>query len=108
MYKLNGVLGVFVALIVTLFFTSCEVISGYESSEEYFDDAAITAKVKLALDEDSSLKSAKVNVITFKRVVQLCGIADSKEQADKMVKNARKIKGVRSVRNNLMIRMDIK
>src|SRR3954464_11086592 len=49
----------------------CASTSTQESTGQYMDDSAITAKVKAAIFNDPSLKSAEINVETFKRQVQL-------------------------------------
>ncbi len=49
-----------------------------ESVGEYIDDAVITAKVKAAVLEEPSLKSAEINVETSKGRVQLSGFVRSR------------------------------
>ena len=75
-----------------------------EGTGEYFDDTAITAKVKAAIFEEPSLKSAEINVETFKGVVQLTGFVSSRASIDKAVEIARGVKGVRSVRNDMRLK----
>ena len=75
-----------------------------ESAGAYVDDAVITTKVKAAVLEDSSLKSAEINVETYKGIVQLTGFVSSRAAIDKAVALARSVKGVTSVKNDMTIK----
>ncbi|MDB6168677.1 MAG: putative phospholipid-binding domain protein, partial [Verrucomicrobia bacterium] len=66
-----ALLGGFVA-----FNAACSSTATRESTGEYVDDSAITAKVKAALIHDETVKAGQVNVETFKGVVQLSGFVD--------------------------------
>lgn len=78
--------------------------SNTESAGEYIDDAVITAKVKAAVLEEPSLKSAEINVETFKGTVQLTGFVRSRADIDKAVKVAKGVKGVKSVKNDMILK----
>ena len=76
-----------------------------ETTGQYVDDATVTAKVKTAIASDVGVKAAaNVNVETYRGVVQLSGFADSEDQAGKAVQAAKKVNGVRSVRNDIRIK----
>jgi len=75
-----------------------------ESSGEYMDDAAITTKVKAAVLKEPSLKSAEINVETFKGIVQLTGFVRSRADINKAVKVAKGVKGVKSVKNDMILK----
>ena len=75
-----------------------------EGTGEYFDDTVITTKVKAAIFEEPSLKSAEINVETFKGVVQLSGFVNSRADINKAVAVARGVKGVTSVRNDMRLK----
>ena len=75
-----------------------------ESAGAYVDDAAITTKVKAAILEESSLKSAEINVETYKGIVQLSGFVSSRAAIDKAVAVARGVKGVTSVKNDMTVK----
>lgn len=75
-----------------------------ESPGEYVDDAVITTKVKAAVLEEPSLKSAEIKVETFKGVVQLHGFVSSRASMDKAVEIARSVKGVKSVKNDMIVK----
>ena len=55
----------------------CASTSKQESTGEYVDDSVITAKVKTAIFNEPTLKSAEINVETFKGNVQLSGFVSS-------------------------------
>ena len=83
---------------------SCASTSTQEGTGEYIDDSVITTKVKLAIFNDPLLKSAEINVETFKGVVQLSGFVHSQAAIDKAVALARSVKGVVSVKNNMQLK----
>ena len=71
---------------------------------QYVDDATITAKVKAAVLEDASLKSAEINVETSKGRVQLSGFVNSRADINRAVKVAKGVKGVKSVKNDMILK----
>jgi c(7)-type cytochrome triheme protein len=75
-----------------------------ESPGEYVDDAVITAKVKAAVLEEPSLKSAEINVETLKGTVQLAGFVRSRADINKAVEVAKRVKGVKSVKNDMVLK----
>jgi c(7)-type cytochrome triheme protein len=75
-----------------------------ESPGEYVDDAVITAKVKAAVLEEPSLKSAEINVETSNGVVQLTGFVRSRANINKAVEVAKGVKGVKSVKNDMILK----
>jgi hyperosmotically inducible protein len=61
--------------------------------------------VKTAIASDAGVKAAaNVNVETDRGVVQLSGFADSKEQAARAVEAAKKVSGVREVKDDIRVR----
>ena len=94
-----------VALMVSaLGCASTEPASKQESSGTYMDDSWITTKVKTAIFNQPSLKVTQINVGTHKGVVQLSGFVDSAASIDKAAAIARSVKGVTSVRNDLLLK----
>ena len=72
---------------------------------EFTSDAALTAKVKSAIATDVGARTAAaINIETYRGVVQLTGFVDSREQAAKAEDAAKKVEGVRSVRNDVRIK----
>lgn len=76
----------------------------HESAGAYLDDSVITAKVKAAVLNEPTLKSAEINVETYKGVVQLTGFVSSRASADKATEVARGVKGAISVKNDMIIK----
>ena len=68
------------------------------------DDTAITTKVKAAVFNEPSLKSAEINVETIKGVVQLSGFVSSQSAANKATEVARGVAGVKSVKNDMRVK----
>jgi osmotically-inducible protein OsmY len=75
-----------------------------ESTGEYIDDAAITAKVKAAFVNDPALKATEINVETFKGDVQLSGFVAQPQDAQRAAEVARGVKGVTSVKNDIRVK----
>jgi len=94
----------FAALVATTNLAACASSSTTESTGEYVDDATITSKVKAALLDDSGLKSFKIGVETYKDVVQLSGFVNSDHVKARAGEVAAGVHGVRSVRNNLVVK----
>jgi osmotically-inducible protein OsmY len=82
----------------------CASTSKQEGTGEYVDDTVITTKVKAAVMNEPTLKSAEINVETFKGVVQLSGFVSSQAAANKAVEVARGVSGVKSVRNDMRMK----
>ena len=89
--------------LVTVFF-GCASTPTREGTGEYVDDSAITTKVKAAIFNDPSLKVFQINVETFKGAVQLSGFVDSAQSVRKAGEVARGVTGVKSVKNNLIVK----
>lgn len=76
-----------------------------ETAGQYIDDATVTAKVKTAIASDVGIKAAaNVNVETYQGVVQLSGFADSDDQKAKAADAAKKVTGVRSIKNDIRVK----
>ncbi len=89
-----------------LFTLGCAATSTQESTGEYVDDAAITARVKTAFFNEPGLKVLQINVETTKRVVSLSGVVKTSADIGKAADLANAVKGVRSVSNNLRVKSD--
>ncbi|MDO9425055.1 MAG: BON domain-containing protein [Methylobacter sp.] len=76
----------------------------HESTGEYLDDSVLTTKVKTTILGDSRLKLLQISVETYKGVVQLSGFVDSESAAARAVELTRKVKGVKSVNNSLIVK----
>jgi hyperosmotically inducible protein len=94
---------VFAALTMTLAI-GCASTATHESTGQYVDDVTLTTKVKTAIFNEPTLKSAEINVETFKGVVQLSGFVSSAAAETKAVEVARGVAGVVSVRNDMRVK----
>ena len=83
---------------------ACASTSKQEGMGEYVDDSVITAKVKSMLAADDFLKSFQIGVETYKGIVQLSGFVNSQKAIDKAVEITRGVKGVKSVKNDLVVK----
>jgi hyperosmotically inducible protein len=82
----------------------CASTPKQEGTGQYFDDSAITAKVKAAIFADPDLKVAEINVETFKGIVQLSGFVRSRADELKAVQVARGVGGVKSVKDEMSLK----
>jgi osmotically-inducible protein OsmY len=104
MKKRNFVIQCLVLLMLIATFTACASTPKQESTGEYVDDSVITTKVKSLLAADDFLKSFQIGVETFKGTVQLSGFVASQQAVDKAGEIARSVKGVTSVKNDLVVK----
>jgi osmotically-inducible protein OsmY len=93
-----------IAASVLVSLVACAPTPTREGTGEYVDDSVITAKVKTAFAADPAVKATQVQVETFKGTVQLSGFVDSRESAQRAVEIARGVQGVKSVKNDTVVR----
>ncbi|MBL0122836.1 MAG: BON domain-containing protein [Betaproteobacteria bacterium] len=91
-----------VVILTTLL--GCASTTKHESTGQYVDDTVITTKVKAKIFEEPGLKSAEINVETFKGRVQLSGFVSSDADTLKAAELARSVKGVTSVKNDTRVK----
>jgi len=94
----------FILVTLMLFGLGCAGTATTEGTGEYIDDTVITTKVKAAIFDDATLKSAEINVETFKGTVQLSGFVNSRADIDRAVAVARRVQGVTSVKNDMRLK----
>lgn len=82
----------------------CASTQKHESTGQYIDDSAITTSVKAAIFNEPGLKSAEINVETFKGRVQLSGFVSSRSKIDRAVEVAQAVNGVTSVSNVMQVK----
>ena len=95
---------VFFMTLALLFSLGCASTPTKEGTGEYVDDSVVTTKVKTAIFNEPTLKSAEISVETFKGVVQLSGFVSSQSNINKAVEITRGVKGVTSVKNDMRIK----
>ena len=82
----------------------CASTASKEGTGEYFDDSVITTKVKATILDQPMLKVFEIKVDTFKGVVHLSGQVSSADEVNRASEVARRIPGVKSVRNDLRLK----
>ncbi len=97
-------LATFVGILFVATALGCASTAKHEGTGEYVDDTVITTKVKAAVLNEPTLKSAEINVETFKGVVQLSGFVNSQADINKAVQVARAVAGVTSVKNDMRLK----
>ena len=92
------------AALAAILLGGCAGSPEQESTGEYFDDSAITAKVKTALLGDPEVGGLAINVDTFKGTVQLSGFANSPHERQHAEEVARSVSGVEAVKNDISLK----
>lgn len=103
MHKIRYFLAVLMAASFTVL-AGCASTPTQEGTGQYLNDTALTTKVKAAIFSEPTLKSAEINVETFKGVVQLSGFVSSRADMAKAVEVARGVKGVKSVKSDMQLK----
>jgi len=88
-------------ILIASLLVGCAGSSRQESTGEYLDDSAITAKVKSAFVADKAVSALDIEVTTYKGVVQLSGFANTQQEIDRAVVLAHDVPGVKSVKNDI-------
>jgi osmotically-inducible protein OsmY len=84
--------------------TGCAGTATQQSTGEYVDDAAVTAKVKTELIRDPVTKARQIDVTTFKGNVQLSGFVDTQQEKARAAQVAAGVSGVTNVTNNITVK----
>ena len=84
--------------------TGCAVARDQQTVGAYIDDTAITTAVKAKFAENKTVSAMSISVETLNGVVQLSGFAKSVEERQMAERLALGVKGVRSVRNDIVVR----
>ena len=104
MKKRNIVIRCLVLLMLIATFAACASTRTRESAGAYVDDSVITTKVKSLLAGDDFLKSFQISVETHQGTVQLSGFVNTQKAVDKAAKIVRSVKGVKSIKNDLIVK----
>jgi osmotically-inducible protein OsmY len=100
MYKSKRISVFLVAAVLAL--AGCASTSG--GAGGFFDDAAITTRVKKAIYDEPALKVGDISVKTDDKVVQLSGSVKSRAEVRKAAEVAGKVEGVKRVKNDLQVK----
>jgi hyperosmotically inducible protein len=103
MTNLKRISAIFAALAMATAL-GCASTAKHEGTGEYVDDSVITTKVKAAILEEKTLKSAEINVETFKGVVQLSGFVADPASSGTAMHVAQHVEGVKSVKNDIRVK----
>ncbi len=103
MKKLNR-FSLLLAAVALTALVGCAGTSTGSSTGGYVDDSVITTKTKAAIFNEPTLKSAEINVETFRGVVQLSGFVSTQDNINKAVSVARGVSGVTSVKNDMRLK----
>jgi len=104
MSKKNVFFALCLVIVLIVSSAGCGSTSNQSSTGEYVDDSVITTKVKSLYAADDFLKSFQISVETYKGIVQVSGFVDSENAVDTASRIARSVKGVKSVRNSLVVK----
>lgn len=72
--------------------------------EKYLDDSTVTAKIKAELIKDAGTTGLDISVETFRGQVILSGFVETLEQSQRAMRIASGVRGVKSVRNGLVVK----
>lgn len=93
-----------IAGVIAIGINGCAATNTKESTGQYIDDAAITTKVNAKLVEDPVVSALRINVETYKGIVQLSGFANSNAEIEQAKALARQTEGVRDVKNDIQLK----
>jgi osmotically-inducible protein OsmY len=102
--KLRNTLAITATTLVLLAASGCAVQRGQESVGSYVDDTGITTMVKSRFVENKQVDAAAISVETLRGTVMLSGFAKNATERSTAEAIARGVKGVTSVRNEIVVR----
>ena len=102
--KLRNVLAITATAVALLTATGCAVQRGQESVGAYVDDTGITTMIKSRFVENKQVDATAISVETLKGTVMLSGFAKSTTERNTAETIARGVKGVTSVKNEVVVR----
>ncbi len=100
----NPLAALVIAASLTLVATGCAVQRDQSTVGQYVDDATITTSVKARFIENKEVAASSIQVETLNGTVQLSGFAKSSSEKQMAEELARKVSGVKAVKNDILIR----
>jgi hypothetical protein len=94
----------FMAAVGLTVLAGCHVTDDDVTVGEAIDDTVINGKVEAALIDDEELSALDINVDVREGVVQLSGFVDDRSDISRATDVASTVEGVRSVRNDLVLK----
>ena len=93
-----------ITAVALLTVSGCAVTRGQESVGAYVDDTTITTQVKSRFIENKEVDASAISVETLNGTVMLSGFAKSAAEKATAEMIARKVNGVKSVKNEIAVR----
>ena len=84
--------------------SGCAVSRGQETTGAYIDDATITSQVKSRMLDNPNVAGTSISVETLNGTVMLSGFAKNTTEKDTAERIARDVNGVKSVKNQIVVR----
>ncbi|NQW82264.1 MAG: BON domain-containing protein [Polaromonas sp.] len=97
-------MSVIVAASAFALLAGCATGSQQVTAGQYIDDTTVTTRVKTAIYQEPTLKSAEINVETFKGRVQLSGFVSTRANMERAGAVAKGVNGVTAVSNDLRLK----
>ena len=101
---LRHTLAAAVTAVALLSATGCAVTRDQSTVGQYVDDASITTQIKAKFVEDREVAASSIKVETLNGTVQLSGFAKSERERKEAEAIARRINGVKHVKNDIIVR----
>jgi osmotically-inducible protein OsmY len=102
--NLRNTLAITAAALVLITASGCAVQRGQESVGAYVDDVGISTMVKSRFVENKQVDAMAISVETLKGTVMLSGFAKNATERSTAETIARGVKGVTSVKNDIVVR----
>ena len=96
-------LSAIVSAVALLTMTGCAVTRDQQTVGAYIDDTTITTQIKSRFFEDKAVAGTSISVETLNGVVLLSGFAKNTTEKTTAESIARRVNGVRSVRNEIVV-----
>ena len=101
---LRTTLASIITAVALLTITGCAVTRGQETVGAYVDDAAITTSVKARFVDNKDVDASSIKVETLNGTVMLSGFAKNMTEKSTAESIARRVNGVKSVKNEIAVR----
>ena len=102
--RMKHLIGTPIALGLVIVATGCAGDRADRSTGQSIDDQATSSRVEEALSSDTAYKYTDVKVSTYQGTVQLSGFVDNNQLKERAEDLAKKTKGVKDVKNNIVLK----
>ncbi|MCF8160241.1 MAG: BON domain-containing protein [Polaromonas sp.] len=100
---IRTILAAVVSAAALLAMTGCAVTRDQQTVGAYIDDTTITTQIKSRFFEDKAVAGTAISVETLNGTVLLSGFAKNAAEKSTAESIARKVNGVKSVRNEIIV-----